>query len=182
MFKITKLKVNPKKGILFWVTGISGAGKTTISKKLLPLIIKKYGPTIEISGDNIRQIFDLKKYDDISRKKYAMFYSKLCKQITDKKINVIFSTISFFKSVRNWNKENINNYVEIYVSANLNKILKFGKKSKIYKNNNFNIVGKDIKGDYPKKPHIKIKNNFNESLDNISIKIYKKINEIIKEK
>ena len=31
------MKINKKKGILFWITGISGSGKTTIAKKFLNL-------------------------------------------------------------------------------------------------------------------------------------------------
>ena len=40
-----KIKLNIKKGIVFWVTGISGVGKTTISKNWYHLL-KKYGKTI----------------------------------------------------------------------------------------------------------------------------------------
>ena len=55
-----KLKLNKKKGILFFIQGLSGSGKTSISKKIKNQIIKNYGPTILISGDNLRKIFELK--------------------------------------------------------------------------------------------------------------------------
>ena len=29
------------KGILFWITGLSGSGKTSLAKKILPFIKKK---------------------------------------------------------------------------------------------------------------------------------------------
>ena len=35
-----KKKINSKKGILFWITGLSGSGKTTIAKKIFPTIKK----------------------------------------------------------------------------------------------------------------------------------------------
>ena len=73
-----KIKLNKKKGIVFWVTGLSGVGKTTISEKLLNKIEKKFGKTVLINGDDLREIFDLKSYDVISRTKYVMHYSKLC--------------------------------------------------------------------------------------------------------
>ena len=57
-----KKKINKNKGILFWVTGLSGSGKTTISKKIKKDISKNYGPTIVVSGDDLRQIFNLKGY------------------------------------------------------------------------------------------------------------------------
>ena len=56
-------KINKKKGILFWITGLSGSGKTSLAKKIKKDISKKYGPTIIISGDNLRSIFCLNKYD-----------------------------------------------------------------------------------------------------------------------
>ena len=29
-----RIKLNKNKGILFWITGLSGSGKTTIAKKI----------------------------------------------------------------------------------------------------------------------------------------------------
>ena len=53
-------KINKNKGIVFWITGLSGSGKTTLAKKIKKDISKIYGPTIMISGDDIRKIFGLK--------------------------------------------------------------------------------------------------------------------------
>ena len=36
-----KKKLNKNKGILFWITGLSGSGKTTIAKNIFPIIKKK---------------------------------------------------------------------------------------------------------------------------------------------
>ena len=57
-----KIKKNKNKGILFWITGLSGSGKTTIAKKIKKDIIQFYGPTLLVSGDNLRKIFKLNKY------------------------------------------------------------------------------------------------------------------------
>ena len=57
-----KKKINSRKGILFWVTGLSGSGKTVLAKKIKNRISKIYGPTLIISGDDIRNIFKLKGY------------------------------------------------------------------------------------------------------------------------
>ena len=56
------IKINDKFGIVFWVTGLAGSGKTTIAKKMKSKIQKIYGPTIVLSGDEIRSIFDMKGY------------------------------------------------------------------------------------------------------------------------
>ena len=53
-----KIIISKKKGILFWITGLSGSGKTAIAKKIQKKISHLYGPTIEISGDDFRKIFE----------------------------------------------------------------------------------------------------------------------------
>ena len=52
-----KIKLKKNKGILFWITGLSGSGKTRIAKKIVGDITKSYGKTIVLSGDDIRNIF-----------------------------------------------------------------------------------------------------------------------------
>ena len=171
------IKLNHKKGILFWVTGLSGSGKTSISKKIFPMINKKFGPTILLSGDELRKIFNLTKYDKKSRLKYGISISKFAKRITDQKINLIINIIGMFDMIRDTNKKNIENYIEVFIETNLKKILKKGKK-KIYRTHRVNIVGKDIKPQFPKKPNIKIKNDFTKSINELAFELFDKISKI----
>ena len=127
-------KLRKNKGILFWITGLSGSGKTTIAEKIKNDISNKYGPTVIMSGDDLRKMFDLKKFSRQDRLTYALSYSKFCKCITDNKINIILSTVSMFHKVRKWNRMNISNYVEIYIHSDINKIIK-QKNKFFYKRN-----------------------------------------------
>ena len=172
------IKLNKNKGILFWVTGLSGSGKSSIAKKFFQRL-KKYGPTILINGDNMREIFNLKKYDKDSRLKNAMNFSKFSEFVTKQKINVIFANIGMFHKARNRNKNKITNYVEIYIEAKLKKIIQKGKK-KTYKKNNTNIVGKDIIPELPKSPHIRIRNDFSKDVGQLSDEVLKKMSKLIK--
>ena len=63
-----KKTINRNKGILFWVTGLSGSGKTVISEKIRKDIVKNYGPTLLVSGDDLRKIFKFDKYTAAERK------------------------------------------------------------------------------------------------------------------
>ena len=132
-----KLKKN--KGILFWITGLPGSGKTSIAEKIHNVISKRYGSTITISGDDLRKIFNYNKFSRKYRLAYALNYGKFCKCIADKKINTILSTVSLFHNVRKWNKSNISNYIEIYIQSDINKIIK-QKNKFFYKGNYINIV------------------------------------------
>ena len=173
------MKFNKNKGIVFWITGLSGSGKTTIAEKIRSNISNKYGPTVIMSGDDLRKIFNLKKFIRKDRLAYALSYSKFCKCITDNKINIILSTVSLFHKVRKWNRTNISNYVEIYIHADINKIIK-QKNKFFYKRNYKNIIGKDIKPEFPQSPHIIVENNFNKSIKVLTKYLIKKINKIIK--
>ena len=117
-----------KKHWLFWITGLSGSGKTKLAKKIKKKIEEEYGPTIELSGDELRKYFSLNKYDEISRRNYAKKYGNFCNFLTKKGFNVIFSTVSLFHDVQISNRKTINNYIEIFVKSNINLLIKKRKK------------------------------------------------------
>ena len=48
--------------------------------------------------------------------------------LTNQKINLIFNLIGMIDKARTWNRKNIDNYVEIYVKADVNEIIKQRKK------------------------------------------------------
>jgi len=168
-----KLK-NKQKGTLFWITGLSGSAKTTIAEKIKKSISLKYGPTLTISGDDLRKLFDYSKFSRKHRLIYALSYGKFCKYITNKNINIIFSTVSLFDKVRSWNRSNINNYIEIYIKSDIKDVMK-KKKKFFYKGNYKNIVGKNLKAEFPKYPDIIIQNNFKKTINQLSKELLKKI-------
>ena len=96
-----------KKGILFWITGLSGSGKTTISKLIKKDIVTNYGPTILVSGDDLRKIFNFNKYTLVERKLLAKKFCNFAKFITNQNINLIFATVAMMHAPRNWNSSNI---------------------------------------------------------------------------
>lgn len=167
------------KGILFWITGFSGSGKTQLAKKIHSKITKEYGTTILFSGDDIRRIFKLKGYTTKDRLETVMKYCKLSKFITSQNINVLFAVIGMIDEVRDWNRKNIKNYLEIYIKSDLKKIIRKNKK-KIYHLNKKNIVGIDIKPEYPKRPDIIVKNDFKKDINLLSKELIQKIKKITK--
>ena len=174
------IKKYKKKGILFWITGLSGSGKTTLAKKLFPYINKKYGLSVHLDGDNLRKILDLHGYSFKDRASNSKKFTKVAKLLTDQGINVVFSIIGLINKTRSWNKKNIKKYIEIYIKSDVKKIISLNKK-KIYKSKK-NIVGINIKPQFPKNPDIIIDNTFNKSLKRLEIELRSKIDKIIKKK
>tara|TARA_B100000989_G_scaffold68688_1_gene47857 strand:+ start:4475 stop:4999 length:525 start_codon:yes stop_codon:yes gene_type:complete len=173
------MKINKKKGILFWITGLSGSGKSTIASLIKDRVEKKYGPTIIMSGDDLRYITNFYKYKKKDRLEFSKTKLKFYKFITDQKINLIFSTISLFESVRKKNKKTIENYVEIFIKSDLKEIIE-NKKKKLYYRKNQKIWGVNIKPEFPKDPLIQIESNFQTSLTKTSDKLMKLINNKLK--
>jgi len=173
-----KIKLKRNKGILFWVTGLSGSGKTRIAKRIVGEITKSYGKTIVLSGDDIRNIFKLKGYSYKNRLDTVFKYCKLAKKITSQNVNVIFAVIGMMEKLRNWNRKKQSNYVEIFIKSDLKKIIR-AKKKRLYHKKISKIVGIDIKPEFPKKPHIKIINNFDKDINYLSEKVVKKIKNLL---
>jgi adenylylsulfate kinase-like enzyme len=169
--------IKKKYGVVFWITGISGSGKSTLSKKIYSFIKKKFGPTIILSGDNLRKIFELKRYDKNYRMLIGKQYVKLLKLIIANKINVLFSVVGLFHELHKYNRKQLTNYIEILIDANFKKT-EIRKQKFFYKNKISNVWGRDIKPEYPKKPHIVLKNNFLKNKDSLSIELIKKINKL----
>ena len=175
-------KIKKNKGILFWITGLTGTGKTEISKLIKEFISKKYGKTLIINGDDVRDIFNIKKYNRKDRFSLGKKYTLLAKHITDQNINVVFAVVGLFDELRKYNRKIIRNYVEIYIKSDLTKIVGHKKKPLYKKKNVGKIWGVNLKPEYPKNPDIIIENDFNISLkklaNNLKKEIKKKLNRL----
>ena len=88
-------------GSVFWITGLSNAGKSSIAIHLQKKIIAKKRECILLDGDVVRQLFgrDL-GYDNNQRRLSAWRNIRLCKGISDQSIDVICATISMFEFLK----------------------------------------------------------------------------------
>lgn len=153
------------KGTLYWLTGLSGAGKTTIGNRLYYTMKPQRKNTIILDGDILKKIAgkDL-GYGREERLERAYRYSALCKLLTDQGINVIICTIAMFDEVREWNRSNIENYVEVFLDVEM-EVLKRRNRKGLYSKKNGKIAGIDVEIEYPKNPDIVIKNNGSQPLE-----------------
>lgn len=100
-------------GRVIWITGLSGAGKTTLAmalQKILPC-------SVLLDGDKLREALGSQSFDTESRKNLALTYSRLARMIAEQGLTVIVATISLFHEVHNWNRQNLKNYMEIFLDV-----------------------------------------------------------------
>ncbi|AQR97010.1 adenylyl-sulfate kinase [Clostridium saccharoperbutylacetonicum] len=167
------------KGVVYWLTGFSGAGKTAIGKAMYSIISSNKSNIVLLDGDELRDTFgNIFGYTNEERLKCAMCYSRMCKLLSEQGIDVICCTISMFAEVRNLNRESIENYKEIYIRVSEDILNKTNQKG-LYEGVNMGIlkdvVGIDLAAEVPENPDLVIDNNREKDANCIAKDIINKL-------
>ena len=124
-----------KKGFTIWFTGLSGAGKTTVSRLVQDRLRERGIMNVEVlDGDvvrtNLSKGLGFSKEDrDINIKRIAF----VCNLLTRNGIPNIAAAISPYREVRDYARKEIKNFVEVFVKCPLEV-----------------LVQRDVKGLYKK--------------------------------
>lgn len=149
-------------GTTYWITGLSGAGKTTIGGLLYQHIQQQKDNIVLLDGDILRQIFHNTDYTLEGRKKLALQYSGLCKMLNEQGIDVIICVVGMFQACRDWNRREIRNYKEIYLKVDMEELIRRDQKqlySRALKKEIDNVMGINIPVEEPKNPDIIVDNS-----------------------
>lgn len=151
-----------EKGTVYFFTGLSGAGKTTIGSLFHQRLKAKKPNVVRLDGDLFRPVYleDI-GYSDDDRRKGAQRTFRVCKMLADQGIDVVVCTISMYEEVRRWNRENIDNYKEIYIRVTRETLLARNQKG-LYSSGK-NVVGVDLPFDEPQTPDVIIQNDGQET-------------------
>ncbi|BAY20949.1 adenylyl-sulfate kinase [Calothrix sp. NIES-2100] len=109
-----------QQGAILWLTGLSGAGKTTIAVAVAEELQKRNYPTELLDGDIVRthlsQGLGFSKQDrDINVRRIGFVANLLSRN----GIIAIASAISPYRQVREELKQTTHNFIEIYIDAPL---------------------------------------------------------------
>jgi adenylylsulfate kinase len=156
-----------EEGAVIWITGLSGVGKSSLARALLPRLAQ---PRLHLDGDELREALSplAGGYAPQQRLKLALTYARLAQLASRQGQYVVCSTISLFHDVHEWNRNNITNYIEILLKTSDNNIKNRDYKN-IYKNFDNNVMGTSIAPEYPLSPDIVIDNSAITILDTLEI-------------
>jgi len=105
-------------GCTIWLTGLSGAGKSTIAQ-LLEKRLKEHGMKVEVlDGDIVRT--HLSKGLGFSREDRDTNIKRIafvCSLLTRNGVISISAAISPYREVREWARREIGNFIEVYVDC-----------------------------------------------------------------
>jgi adenylylsulfate kinase len=155
--------VTVKTAPVFWITGLSGSGKTTIAQALTNALSPHVANIVLLDGDHLREVFSgLFGHDRSERLRASQCYGRLCKMLSDQGITVVCSTISLFHDTQAWNRSHIPEYIEVYVKVPL-EVLEARDSKQIYSRARAgelrDVIGIDIPAEEPLNPDIVIENH-----------------------
>lgn len=161
------------KGRVYWLTGLSNSGKTTIGTILYYELKKTADNVVILDGDILKDVtkgLPEKDYTKEGRIIRAKRYSTLCKLLSDQGITVVICTISMLHEIRDWNRRNIMGYIEVFIDAPKEVLIKRDKKG---------VYCLEPWMEFPKDPDIRLVNDGTISVKALveTIKAYKPANE-----
>ncbi len=158
-----------------WFTGLSGSGKSTLSQKVADEL-RRRGLNVELlDGDEVRT--NLSKGLSFSKEDRDINVKRIgyvCKLLTRNNVWAISAAISPYKEIRDYNRNEIKNFIEIYVECSINKLAERDVKG-LYKKaiagEIKNFTGVSDPYEAPDNPEIKV-NSETETVEQSLSKIY----------
>ena len=148
--------------MVLWLIGLSGAGKTAIGKEVYGLLKEKGRNVVFLDGDTIREVMGNDLGHTIAdRRKNADRVCRLCRFLESQDIAVVCSILSIFEESRVWNRQELKNYYEVFISVPLDELIKRDAKG-LYRralNGEADVVGLQIPFNEPAQSDLIVDNS-----------------------
>lgn len=144
---------------VIWITGFSGAGKTTIAQATRGRLLAEGHCCVLLDGDRLRAVLGKEAgHTRDERMALALTYSRLCRELSSQGVTVICATISLFEEVWAWNRAHLPKYLEVYLRVPLD--VRAARDAKgLYARQAQNMVGVDVVLNEPHAPDLVIDNH-----------------------
>lgn len=151
--------------MVIWITGLSGAGKTSVGKALCALWRRNEPATVLVDGDDVRRVLGRNEAADAftqaGRREVAERIAAICDWLDAQDINVVCCTISAFPDLLTCNRKKFSRYFEVFLEVPL-EVVEQRAPSDLYgrarRGEVINVVGVDLPFAPPPGPDLVIDN------------------------
>jgi adenylylsulfate kinase-like enzyme len=169
----------PHTGSAYWVTGLPGAGKTTLAGQLATRIAASGRSVVRLDGDRLRAVLGGRHgYGQGDRHALAQVYARLCRELSDQGLDVVCATVSMFSDVRRWSRANIPNYCEIYLDAPISVLARRHPKglyAAALAGRIRNVPGVDLPVEAPDDPDVRIDDDGSKSAAEVAAELFQRL-------
>jgi adenylylsulfate kinase-like enzyme len=145
---------------VFWIMGLSAAGKTTLALLLTERLRETGRPVVMLDGDELREALgSTTDHSPEARFVLAFNYARLARLVASQGITVVVSAIALIKELHHWNREHQPGYFEVYLKVGLDELRRRDPKgiySRFDAGELTNVAGLDLHIDEPLNPDLVI--------------------------
>jgi adenylylsulfate kinase len=153
--------------LVIWITGLSGAGKTTLCSTLYAQLKPSLPELVYLDGDVIRAAFGHNlSHTEPDRVKQVQRLQAMSRVLADQRLIVLVAVLYAHPDLLDWNRHNLKGYFEVYIDASLDTVRKRDPKGLYAKADaglEKNVVGIDIPWHAPRHPDLVLDANHAET-------------------
>lgn len=126
-------KYKKKRGLVIWLTGLPGSGKTTIAKRIEKYFRKKKIPVQILDGDSVRK--NISKglgFSKKDREENARRVTDLASKLAKNGMNVIVALVSPYRKIRISARRKFPKFLKVYVKCSAKECARRDKRE-LYK-------------------------------------------------
>jgi len=115
----TELTKTEKPAFVVWLTGLSGAGKTTLAIRLYEHLCTLGRKAERLDGDTLRGVFSNTGFSKEARNDHIRRVGFMASRLEHHGVCVICSFISPYREARHFVRSQCTHFIEVYVNASL---------------------------------------------------------------
>ncbi|MDE7255660.1 MAG: adenylyl-sulfate kinase [Helicobacter sp.] len=140
------------RGLVIWIAGLAGSGKSTIGRILVERIREEGVPVVYLDGDEFRDLLGHYSYDKAGRIDVAKKRIEFAHFLSMQGIVTVVTTISLFDEVFDTLKQRLPHLFTVFLDVSLQTLCSRDQKqlySRALQKQLSNVVGVDIMPDSP---------------------------------